>query len=341
MNTPLTLLEKRLGLGCWAIGGPFWADAQPLGWGQVNDCESERAIRAGLDLGISLFDTADVYGAGHSETILGKALGADRHRVAIATKWGNVFSENSRQLTGTDITSKYVREACEASLRRLGTDWIDIYQLHVGDCAIELLSDLIAELEGLVAAGKIRFFGWSTDDVARATAFLEQSNASVIQFELNVLTDNAAMVSVLEERTKVGLIRGPLAMGLLSGKYSEHRLLDNHDVRNHTLTWMKYFKDGAPAPAYRAGFERVREALTTGGRTLVQGALAWIWARGQTLVPIPGFRTPAQVKELIGALDFGPFTQAETAALEMLMRPDYSPTLTRGKDDKQGGQVNC
>src|SRR3981081_1824032 len=121
-----------LGLGCWAIGGPLWAGRQPLGWGQVDDNESVRAIRRALDLGVTLFDTADVYGAGHSERVLGRALAGERHRVVIATKFGNTFDEESRQMGGADSSTDYVRLACEASLRRLGTDYIDVYQLHIG-----------------------------------------------------------------------------------------------------------------------------------------------------------------------------------------------------------------
>src|ERR1700745_3156308 len=106
IDNTLLLGENRLGLGCWAIGGPFWANEQPLGWGQVDDETSMRAIRAAVDRGVSLFEPADVYGGGHSERILGKALGEDRKNILIATKWGNVFDESSRQLTGIDVTAE-------------------------------------------------------------------------------------------------------------------------------------------------------------------------------------------------------------------------------------------
>jgi len=318
IDNTLLLGENRLGLGCWAIGGPFWANEQPLGWGQVDDETSMRAIRAAVDRGVSLFDTADVYGGGHSERILGKALGEDRKNILIATKWGNVFDESSRQLTGIDVTAEYLGQACEASLRRLRTDWIDIYQLHVGDCPLERLPDLIAKLDALVESGKIRSYGWSTDDVDRADAIFTQSAASVIQFQLNVLTDNPSMVSSIEKKKKIGLIRGPLAMGLLSGKYDLRKTEDIDDVRNRTPSWMKYFKEGAPSPEYQAGFERIREALRNGGRSYVQGALAWLWARSRAVIPIPGFRTPDQVNELLDALEFGPFSPSQMKEFEEL-----------------------
>ena len=153
-----------LGLGCWAIGGPMrGADGKPIGWGDVDDGESMRAIRRALDLGVTFFDTADVYGAGHSERILGAALGQDRDRVVIATKFGNTFADGDRRATGTDSSPAYVRRACEASLARLGTDRIDLLQLHVGELP-ETESDAIAGvLEELVGEGTIRAYGWSTD----------------------------------------------------------------------------------------------------------------------------------------------------------------------------------
>src|SRR5512142_2875236 len=91
-----------MGMGCWAIGGPFWSGETPHGWGEVDDAESVRAIHAALDLGITLFDTANVYGAGHSERVLGRALAGKRSKVVIATKFNAVFDEETRQVTGSD-----------------------------------------------------------------------------------------------------------------------------------------------------------------------------------------------------------------------------------------------
>jgi aryl-alcohol dehydrogenase-like predicted oxidoreductase len=125
------------------------------------------------------------------------------------------------------------------------------------------------------------------------------------------------MISLIEVEKKMGLIRGPLAMGLLSGKYAAQKASDIDDVRNRTPSWMKYFKEGAPSPEYQARFERVREGLSSGGRSSVQGALAWLWARSGAVIPIPGFRTPDQVNELAGALEFGPFSAAQMKEFEM------------------------
>ena len=101
-----------MGMGCWAIGGPYRAGDQPLGWGEVDDEESVRALRRALDLGVTFFDTANVYGAGHSERIVGRALAGRRDEVVVATKFGNVFDEASRQHLGTDVSPEHVASAC-------------------------------------------------------------------------------------------------------------------------------------------------------------------------------------------------------------------------------------
>ena len=115
---------SALGMGCWAIGGPFWSGTTPHGWGEVDDAESERAIHRAIDLGATFFDTANVYGAGHSERVLGRALAGQRQRVVIATKFNAVFDESTRQVTGADASPAGIRRACDESLRRLKTDYI-------------------------------------------------------------------------------------------------------------------------------------------------------------------------------------------------------------------------
>src|SRR4051812_39372927 len=139
MTTPARKLGQTgpvlsaIGLGCWAIGGAFRFEGKPDGWGAVNDDESIRAINRAVDLGVTLFDTADVYGTGHSERVLGRALRSRRDDVVIATKFGYTYDESRREITGTDLSASYIRRACAASLVRLGTDYIDLYQLHVGE----------------------------------------------------------------------------------------------------------------------------------------------------------------------------------------------------------------
>src|SRR5919202_3897434 len=138
-----------LGLGFWAIGGPYTSNGRPAGWGEVDDDESIRAIRRALELGVTLFDTADAYGCGHSERVLGRALAGRRDDAVIVTKVGNLFDEQTRTSGGSDVSPAYIRRACDASLRRLGTDRIDLYQCHVGDLDAGVADEVADTLERL------------------------------------------------------------------------------------------------------------------------------------------------------------------------------------------------
>ena len=310
-----------MGLGCWAIGGPFWSGETPLGWGKVNDEESIRAIHTALEMGITFFDTADVYGAGHSERVLAKALGERRNNVVIATKFSNVFDEESKQVSGSDASPQHIRQACEASLRRLNTDYLDLYQFHDNGYPADKAQPVRETLEELVKEGKIRAYGWSTDFVDRAKVFAEGKNCSSIQLQLNVLDDNAEMISFCEAENLAAINRGPLAMGLLTNKYHANSRTDLDDVRGEkSPEWMQYFKDGKPNPEWLEKTASVREILCSEGRSLSQGALAWLWARSEKTVPIPGFRTVEQVSENCKAIQFGPLKADQMLKIEQILR---------------------
>lgn len=295
---------SALGLGCWAIGGPFAnPKGQPLGWGEVDDDESIRAVRRGLELGITLFDTADVYGTGRSERVLARALAGHRDEVVIATKWGNTYDEASRTLTGFDPSPEYLSRAVEASLRRLDTDRVDLYQLHVGDLPIEQASELLGSLEELVDAGKIRWYGWSTDHADRAEAWARDGrHCTAIQVSMSAVQDNPEVIAVCEKYDLAAINRGPLAMGLLTGKFTPQSTIGPGDVRGAGMSWMEWFTaDGRPTQAYLDRIAALRAELTGDGATLAQGALRWLWRRSPKTIPIPGFRTVAQVEENAGA----------------------------------------
>ncbi|GIG63332.1 aldo/keto reductase [Longispora fulva] len=310
------------GFGCWAIGGPFWAGDQPLGWGNVDDDESVRAIRHAVDLGITFFDTASVYGAGHSERVLARALHGIRDTVVIASKFGETFDEDTRQTHGIDASPEYMRSCLDGILRRLGTDHLDLYQLHVNHLPLDQALDLIDPLEDLVAAGRIRAYGWSTDHADRAAVFAAAGrHCAAIQFDQSVLRDNAAMVALCKSADLGGINRGPLAMGLLSGKYHTGAAIGADDVRGRTPDWLTYFDDGVANPEWARRVDAIRDILTSGGRTMPQGALAWLWARSPNMIPIPGIRTVAQAAENAGALAFGPMSTAEFGQIESLLRP--------------------
>jgi aryl-alcohol dehydrogenase-like predicted oxidoreductase len=311
---------SAVGMGCWAIGGPFWDGETPLGWGEVDDEESIRAIHAALDRGVNFFDTANVYGAGHSERVLGRAFSGRRSAVVIATKFNSVFDETTRQVTGSDSSPEGIRKACVDSLRRLDTDYIDLYQFHDNGYPADKAAPVRETLEDLVQEGKIRAYGWSTDFVDRATVFAEGENCTSIQVELNVIDDNPEMVAFCEQQDLAAINRGPLAMGLLTGKYSPQTVVATDDVRGQkSPDWMKYFKDGQPNPEWMARREAIVGILTSEGRTVAQGALAWLWGRTQQTLPIPGFRTVAQVEENAGAMDFGPLNPQQMEQIESIL----------------------
>jgi aryl-alcohol dehydrogenase-like predicted oxidoreductase len=309
-----------MGLGCWAIGGLLWAGETPVGWGEVDDQESIRAIQRGLELGATFFDTADVYGAGHSERILGQALAGRRHHVVIATKFGNVFDEAARQITGSDASPDYIRRACEASLKRLNTDYIDLYQFHLNDYDPDKAAAVRDVLEELVTAGKIRYYAWSTDFPERARIFAEGAHCTAVQHQLNVLETNDAMIALCEALNLASINRGPLAMGLLTGKFQAGSRLASNDVRgDKSPAWLQYFKDGRPNPEWLDKLRAIHEILTSDGRTLAQGALAWMWGRSRQTIPIPGFRTVAQIEENAGAMEFGPLDKSQLGEIDAIL----------------------
>jgi aryl-alcohol dehydrogenase-like predicted oxidoreductase len=311
---------SALGMGCWAIGGPFWSGTTPNGWGEVDDEESIRAIHKALELGVNLFDTANVYGAGHSERVLARAFEGRRAQVVIATKFNAVFDETTRQVTGSDTSPEGIRQACEDSLRRLNTDYIDLYQFHDNGYPADKAAPVRDTLELLVNEGKIRAYGWSTDFPERAQVFAQGPNCSAVQLQLNVLDDNPAMLALCGRENLAALNRGPLAMGLLTDKYTGGVKVAVDDVRGEKSPgWMKYFKDGKPSLEWAAKREAIREILTSKGRSLAQGALAWNWARSEKTLPIPGFRTVAQVQENAAAMQFGPLTPEQMKEIDTLL----------------------
>jgi aryl-alcohol dehydrogenase-like predicted oxidoreductase len=304
LGTRTEVKVSALGLGCWAIGGPWTSNGMPAGWGEVDDDESIRAIRQALDLGVTLFDTADVYGCGHSERVLGRGLAGRRDDVVIVTKVGNVFDEQTRTAGGSDVSPAYLRRACDASLRRLGTDRIDVYLIHDGLASPEDVPPVIDVLEELVAAGKLRWYGSSVSDPAIVRAMAEGPHMVAVQHELNVLRGEMETLSVAEELGLASLNRTPLAMGLLGGRYRPDALPAADDVRRNG-PWWDFFDEGA-MERWLERIAEIRAELTADGRSLVQGALGWNWGRSPATLPLPGFRTVAQVRENAGAAEYGP-----------------------------------
>jgi len=311
---------SALGVGCWAIGGPWKFDTLEAGWGTVDDDESVRAIQAAIESGVNFFDTAANYGAGHSEQVLGQAVAGQREKVVLATKFGYGVFEDERRVSGVEASPEAIRRSCEESLRRLGTDYIDLFQFHVGDYPLEQVGEVLETLEALVTEGKIHVYGWSTDDPQRARAFATGEHCATVQNQLNIFEDNPAMLELCTSEGLASINRGPLAMGLLTGKFAEGQVLPKDDIRGVGPEWMQYFRGGKPNPEWLRRLASIREILTSGGRTLTQGALAWIWGRSPLTVPIPGIRTVQQAEENAKAMELGPLTAEQMLEIEALLR---------------------
>ncbi|MGI5132693.1 aldo/keto reductase [Pseudonocardia sp. CA-107938] len=303
-----------LGVGTWALGGDWDFDGKPAGWGAVDDTESIAALRAAYEGGVRLIDTADVYGCGHSERVVGRAVAPFRDDVLIATKVGLLFDEEARTGAGEDLSPAYIRRACEASLRRLGVDHIDVYQVHPGGADPELARSVVATFEELVTEGKIRAYGTSATESAYIEAVAAGEHGVSVQQELNVFSADAAALEACERHDLAVLARTPLAMGLLSGRYTSPEQLPAGDVRRNTPWWTWF--DADRMPEWLERIDAVRELLTSDGRTLVQGALGYVWARSGRAVALPGVRTVAQAKEQAGALAFGPLDAATMADID-------------------------
>ncbi|NTV36561.1 MAG: aldo/keto reductase [Anaerolineaceae bacterium] len=297
---------SAIGLGCWAIGGPWeWLEddgsKSPDGLGQVDDAESIRAIHYALDSGINFFDTAANYGCGHSERILAQAIAGRRDKVILATKFGYVVDEENLTVTEPKDVVSRIRQECESSLRNLQTDFIDLYQFHKGDYPPEKAAEVCDVLETLVDEGKIRWYGWSTDDVERARLFAQGKHCVAIQHRLNMKDYYPKMLAVCDEYDQASINRSPLVSGFLTGKYNVETTFPKDDVRS---TWS--LQDERTKQALQK-IEFTRKFFADAGevRTLTQIALAWLWTCSNRTIPIPGFKTVAQVKENIQAIEFG------------------------------------
>lgn len=312
---------SAIGVGTWALGGPFTVNGRDAGWGDVDDAESIRALHTAIDAGVTLIDTAPTYGTGHSERVIGQALAALPRTVAdqvtVATKFGNLYDEQTRTGGGNDVRPAAIRAGCEASLRRLGLDAIGLYQLHDGARSTAQAEDVVATCEELLAAGKIRAFGTAQDTPEVVEVFARSANCRTVQTQVNVFGWTAATLDAARAAGLGVLARSPLAMGVLTGKYHPAHRPAPGDVRLDT-PWWDYF-DLDTMPAWLARLDTVRELLTADGRTLTQGALGYLLGLDPAIIPLPGIRTGAQAAENAAVLSLGPLPASTTTEITALL----------------------
>ncbi|MBU6441160.1 MAG: aldo/keto reductase [Betaproteobacteria bacterium] len=282
-------LVSALGLGCMGMSEFY---------GPSDDARSLATIERALDLGVNLLDTADMYGAGHNEQLLGRAIRARRDEVVLATKFGNMRGPN-REFLGVNGRPEYVREACDASLRRLGVDHIDLYYQHRVDPAVPI-EDTVGAMAELVRAGKVRWLGLSE----AAPATIRRAHAvhpiSALQTEYSLWSrepEDELLGTVRE--LGIGFVAySPLGRGFLTGSIRKAEDLDAGDFRRNSPRFQSEALDANLRLA-----DRVRSIAAERGCTPAQLALAWLLARGEDVVPIPGTRSTQRLEENLGALE--------------------------------------
>jgi aryl-alcohol dehydrogenase-like predicted oxidoreductase len=301
---------SEVGFGAWAVGG----NAHGNSYGPTDDATSVAAVRRAVDLGCTFFDTADVYGWGHSEEVLGEALADCRQDVVIATKVGGDFYHGGVRL---NFDPGYLAFALDRSLQRLRTDHVDVYQLHNPPLGMTGDPRTYEVLDGFVAENKIRAYGVSVHEPLEAVLAIETGKPAAIQLPFSLFRQEwIDEVLPLAVKRGVGVIaREPLANGFLAGRHGEDARFPAGDIRHH---W--------PPEMIRSQVRAARvaaQALARDGRTPAQSALKFVLAFPEVSVAIPGAKTPPQVEENLAAADARDLTPEEVARCRELHARDF------------------
>lgn len=291
-NTGIRVSE--IGFGAWAIGGTADASGAPLGWGRTSNEDSLAAIRTARDLGVNFFDTADSYGFGRSESLLGIVLSRFRSDIVIATKVG--VTRTSDGALQKNFSKQHIFHAVDGSLKRLRTDYIDLYQVHNPTIADLQREEIQEAMERLQEIGKIRYWGVSVSSVEEGIEVINRGWGHALQVLYNVLNQApAAELFPLARQKGYGIIaRVPLASGLLSGKFRTDSVFAADDVRQNFLT-PKRLAEAIPR------VDEVKAIIGGSTRLLAQGALGFVLADEAVSTTIPGARNARQVEINVGA----------------------------------------
>ena len=309
---------SEIGFGGWAIGG----NRQGISYGVTDDKLSLEALERALALGCNFFDTADVYGWGHSEALIGQALKGRRDHAVIATKVGSDFYQGYGYQTFSD---SYIRFALEKSLERLQTDYLDVYQLH--NPPLALLEDgvAVATLESLKLEGKVRAWGLSLRDAEEALAALSTYRPDSIQLPYNLFLgdhispERSRLFTKAAEAGCAIIAREPLANGFLSGKYRMDPAFGAGDIRR---SWPRDYLNARVQAVEQLRFLD----LGSGVRTLAQASLAWVLRAREVSVVIPGIKTPEQAEEDLTAASAAALKPADLAQIAELQKRKFGLT---------------
>jgi aryl-alcohol dehydrogenase-like predicted oxidoreductase len=301
------LMITPIGIGQWAMGGGGWA----FSWGAQDDEESIAAIHAGLDAGMNWIDTAPVYGLGHAEEVLGKALEGMAEKPYIFTKCERCWDEKGQIFKSLKRDS--LRKECEASLRRLRVEVIDLYQIHWPE-PDEDVEEGWETLVRLKEEGKVRWIGVSNFSVDQLRRIAPMGHITSLQPPYNLLArDIEAEILPYCAANNIGILAySPMHSGLLTGKMTRERIAamspDDHRQRRPQFQEPLLTRNLALV-------ERLREIGARYGRTPGEAAIAWVLRRPEVTAAIVGLRSAAQLEGVIGAGEFR-LTEVEVAAIE-------------------------
>jgi aryl-alcohol dehydrogenase-like predicted oxidoreductase len=310
---------SEISFGAWAIGGA---------WGTVDDKESLASLHAALDGGVNFFDTADVYGDGHSERLLAKLKKERKEKFYIATKAGRRLPKQVPEgYTRENLTSWVDR-----SLRNLETETIDLLQLHCPHTDVFYRPEVFGILDDLVKAGKLRYYGVSVEKVEEALKAIEFPGVQSVQIIFNLFRQRPAELFFREaRRRKVGILaRVPLASGMLSGKFTRDSKFEKDDHRNFNRHGEAFDRgETFSGVDFETGLRTVEELkpLVPKKATLAQLALRWILEFPAVTCAIPGAKRPAQVAENIAASDLKPLSQATMKKIAALYEKEIKPLV--------------